>query len=74
MGQAKMLRNNVNRAASKLQYNFYQTQVAAMHESGSHNWWKHMKTIMGLKTNGNPCMQGLANKTTVVDFGLLAIQ
>ena len=51
---------------------FYQTQIAAMHESGSHDWWKHMKTIMGLKTNGNSCMQGLANKTTDGDCGLLA--
>ena len=72
MNQAKILRNKVNRAASKLKYNFYQTQIAAMHESGSHDWWKHMKTIMGLKTNGNSCMQGLANKTTDGDCGLLA--
>ena len=57
---------------SAAEYNFYQTQIAAMHESGSHDWWKHMKTIMGLKTNGNSCMQGLANKTTDGDCGLLA--
>ena len=31
-----------------------------------------MKTIMGLKTNCNSCMQGLGNKTTVGDGGLLA--
>ena len=31
-----------------------------------------MKTIMGLKTNGKSCMQGLANKTTDGDCGLLA--
>ena len=53
-------------------YDFYQTQIAAMHESGSHDWWKHMKTIMGLKTKSNSCMQGLANKTTDGDCGLLA--
>ena len=41
LNQAKILRNKVNRAASKLKYNFYQTQIAAMHESGSHDWWKH---------------------------------
>ncbi|KAK2183179.1 hypothetical protein NP493_321g03002 [Ridgeia piscesae] len=70
--QAKILRNKVNRAASKLKYNIYQTQIAAMHESGSHDWWKHMKTIMGLKTNGKSCVQGLANKTTDGDCGLLA--
>ena len=72
LNQAKILRNKVNRAASKLKYNFYQTQIAAMHESGSHDWWKHMKTIKGLKTNGKSCMQGLANKTTDGDCGLLA--
>ena len=29
-----------------------------------------MKKIMGLKTNGKSCMQGLANKTTDGDFCL----
>ncbi|KAK2158116.1 hypothetical protein NP493_1824g00034 [Ridgeia piscesae] len=72
LNQAKILRNKVNRAASKLKYNFYQTQIAAMHELGSHVWWKHMKTIKGLKTNGKSCMQGIANKTTDGDCGLLA--
>ena len=43
-----------------------------MHQSGSHDWWKHMQTIMGLKTNGNSSMQDLANKTTDGDYGLLA--
>ena len=71
LNQAKILRNKVNRAASKLKYNFYQTQIAAMHESGSHDSWKHMKIIMGLKTNGKSCMQGLANKTADGDCGLL---
>ena len=31
-----------------------------------------MKIIMGFKTNGNWCMQDLANKTTNGDCGLLA--
>ena len=31
-----------------------------------------MKTIMVFKTNGNLCMQGLANKSTDGDCGLLA--
>ncbi|KAK2172867.1 hypothetical protein NP493_923g00004 [Ridgeia piscesae] len=70
--EAKLMRNKVTRAASKLKYNFYLTQIAAMHESGSHDWWKHMKTIMGLNTNGKSCMQGRANKTTNGDYGLLA--
>ena len=72
LNQAKILRNKVNRATLKFKYNFYQTQIAAVHESGSHDWWKHMKTIMGLKTTGNSSMQGLANKTTDGDCGLLA--
>ena len=71
LNQAKILSNKVNRAALKLQYNFYQTEIASMHESGSHDWWKHMKT-MGLKTNGNSCMQSVANKTTYADCCLLA--
>ncbi|KAK2183531.1 hypothetical protein NP493_308g03120 [Ridgeia piscesae] len=43
-----------------------------MHKSGSHDWWKHMKTIMGLKTNCKSCMQSLANKATDGDCGLMA--
>ena len=43
LNEAKILRNKVNRVTSKLKYNFYQTEIASMHESGSHDWWKHMK-------------------------------
>ena len=71
LNQAIILHSKVNRAVSKLKYNFYQTQIAAMHEL-LHDWWKHVKTIMGLKTKGKSCMQGLANKTTDGDCGLLA--
>ena len=74
LNQAKILRNKVNRVASKLTYNFYQTQIAAMHESGSHDWWKHMKTVMGLKTNGKSCMQGLAKKQRMVIVAYWPIQ
>ena len=49
-----------------------QTQIGAMHESGPLYWWNHMKTIMGLKTIGNSYMQGLVNKTTNGDCGILA--
>ena len=38
LNQAKILRNKVNRAASKFKYNLYQTQIAAMHQSGSLDW------------------------------------
>ena len=68
----RLLRKKVNLAASKLKYNFYQTLIAAMHELGYHEWLKHMKTIMVLKTNGNSCMHGLADKITDSDCGLLA--
>ena len=44
LNQATILRNKVKRAASKLKYNLYQTQIEAMHESGSYDSWKHMKT------------------------------
>ena len=53
LNHATILRIKVNRATSKLHYNFYQTQIAAMHELESHDWWKYMKTIMGLKVKTN---------------------
>ncbi|KAK2159305.1 hypothetical protein NP493_1729g00008 [Ridgeia piscesae] len=43
-----------------------------MHESGSHDRWKHTKKIMGLTRNNNSCIQDQANKTTDGDCGLMA--
>ena len=43
-----------------------------MTESGSHDWWKHTNTLMGLDRNINTDMQGVANKTVNGDCGLLA--
>ena len=47
LNKGKILRNKVNRAALELKYTFYQTQIEAMHESGSHDWWKHTKNNNG---------------------------
>ena len=38
--QDKILRNKVNRAATKLRYDFYQKHVTALSDTGSHDWWK----------------------------------
>ena len=70
--QARILRNKVNHAASKLRHEFYQSYIASLTAVGSHDWWKYMKTIMGLKTNSKSCMQGLANNTSNGDYGILA--
>ena len=70
--QARVLRNKVNHTASKLRHDFYQTRIASLTATGSHDWWTHMQTIMGLNTSGNACMQGVANKIANGDYGILA--
>ena len=60
--QEKILRNKVNRAATKLRYDFYQKHVTALSDTGSHDWWDHMKKPMGIETNDSLKMPGLANK------------
>ena len=37
MVEARSLRNQVNRAAAKLKFEFYHTSIEAMHESGTKN-------------------------------------
>ena len=49
--QERILRNKVNRAATKLRYYFYQKHVTASRDTGSHDWWKNMKKRMGIETN-----------------------
>ena len=49
--QEKILRNKVNRAATKLRYDFYQKHVTALRDTGSHDWWKNMNKLMGIETN-----------------------
>ena len=41
--EPRSLRNQVNRATAKLKFEFYQTRIEAMHESGTKNWWENMK-------------------------------
>ena len=47
----RVLRNMVNSESTKLKFEFYQKHILAISESGSRDWWKKMKKIMGL--NGN---------------------
>ena len=47
--EARSLRNQVNRATAKLKFEFYQTRIEALHESGTKNWWENMKKLMGQK-------------------------
>ena len=68
----KALRNETNRASARLKLDFYQRQILAITESGSRDWWKNMKKIMGLDGNSNSCIEQLANKTTNGDCTELA--
>ena len=54
----------VNRESTKLKCEFYQKHILAISESGSRDWWKNMKKIMGLNGNSNSDMEELAKKTT----------
>ena len=64
--------DKVNHTASKLRHEFYQTHIASLTEAGSHDWWKHMKTIMWHKTSGKSSMPGIADKIANGDYGILA--
>ena len=57
---------------ARLKLEFYQKQFLAITESGSRDWWKNMKKIMGLDGNSNSCIEQLANKTTNGDCTELA--
>ena len=70
--QEKILRNKVNRAATKLRYYFYQKHVTALSDTGSHDWWKNMKKLMGIEANDSSKMQGLANKVADGNCEMLA--
>ena len=59
---------NVNRESTKLKFEFYHKHILAISESGSRDWWKNMKKIMGLNGNSNSDMAELAKKTTDGDF------
>ena len=68
----KALRNETNRASARLKLEFYQKQILAITESGSRDWWKNMKKIMGLNVNSNSYIEQLANKPTNGDCTELA--
>ena len=70
--EAWSLRHQVNRATAKLKFEFYQTRIDTMHESGTKKWWKNMKKVMGQKTTDLSNVQSLANKTTDGNVALLA--
>ena len=70
--EARSLRNQVNRATAKLKFEFYQTRIEAMHESGTKHWWENMNKLMGQKTTDTSNVQSLANKTTDGNVELLA--
>ena len=62
----------VNRESKKLKFELYQKHILAISESGSRDWWKNMKKIMGLNGNSNSDMEELAKKTTNGDLAELA--
>ena len=66
--EARRLRNLVNRSAPKLRQRFYQSKIAALEETSSNDWWKHMKNLMGASSSNTNKMQGLANKCTGGDM------
>ena len=68
----RLFRNEVNRASVRLKFVFYQKHMLAITESGSRDWWKNMKKIMGLNVNSNSCIEQLANNTTNGDCTELA--
>ena len=57
----RILRNMVNRESKKLKFEFYQKHILAISESGSRDWWKNMKKIMGLNGNSNSDMEELSH-------------
>ena len=74
---AHVYRNMVNRAAPRLrhilyQHILYQSKVFSLQDSSSKNWWKNMKSWMGLKPNRKSELQGLANIHTAGDIESLA--
>ena len=66
--QERRLLNCVNRAAVRLKFDFFQSTIAAINESGSRDWWKQIKLIMGLHRNTQPDMHSLANNIAEGDY------
>ena len=70
--QARLYRNEVNRAVATLRKEFYQDKITALKASSSRAWWKHMKSLLGSASIGNAEMQTLANRTCKGNIELLA--
>ena len=45
----KQLRNKINRQRSRLRASFYQSKINKIGESNSRQWWKTIKTMIGLQ-------------------------
>ena len=69
---ANQLRNKVNREAARLRHRFYQSKIVALEDSTSRDWWKHMKSLMGISGSSNKELVGLANSHTNGDITALA--
>ena len=65
------LRNQVNREAKRLRHQFYQSKIRALEDSTSRDWWKHMKSLMGLSNDGKTELTSLANRCTDGDISVL---
>ena len=66
--ESRRLRNLVNRTSPKLRQRFYQSKIAALEETSSNDWWKHMNNLMGAPCSNTNEMQGLANNCTEGDM------
>ncbi len=53
--QEKILRNKVNRVATKLRYEFYQKHVTALKDTVFRDWRKNLKKLMGRRTIVQKC-------------------
>ena len=63
--EARRLRNLVNRTAPKLRQRFYQSNIAALGKTSSHDWWKHMKNLMGASSS-NTTKDSLTSARVVI--------
>ena len=70
--QANQLRNKVNREATRLRHQFYQSKILDLEDSSSKDWWKHMKALMGISSGGTKELVGLANRHTDGNIPALA--
>ena len=64
IGQFRQLRNKINRLTKKLEKSFYNRKVEHLRTSSRHDWWKHMKELLGLKSNSTQPLQTLAMSTS----------